>query len=153
MKQQNALCVCALAVCSVSAGAAFDRPLLAQGADPIVMVVNKGNPIEALSKGDAKKLLLGQTVSWPSGATVTVVMKPQQSADRVSVLQKLCGMTEAEYTRYEMQVMFTGRTAAAVQAQPSSAAVKSYVKSNPGAVGFVHQSDVDSEVKLVLKVE
>jgi ABC-type phosphate transport system substrate-binding protein len=153
MKQQNALYVCALAVCSVSAGEAFDHPLLAQKTDPIVMVVNKGNPADALSKGDAKKLLLGQTVNWPSGATVTVVMRPQQSADRVSVLQKLSGMTEAEYTRYEMQVMFTGRTAVAVQSEPSAAAIKSYVKSNPGAVGFLRESEVDGEVKQVLKVE
>jgi ABC-type phosphate transport system substrate-binding protein len=128
-------------------------PLQAQGAETIVMIVNKGNASATLTKGDAKKLILGQTVSWPGGAKVTVVMKPEQSADRATVLQKVCGMSEAEFTRYEMQVVFTGRAATVVQIEPSSAAVKSFVKANPGAVGFVHESEVDSDVKSVLTVE
>lgn len=152
MNRKTSHWLCALAISLSSVGAALDRPLLAQG-DAVVMIVNKSNASAALTKGDAKKLVLGQTVSWPGGGKVTVVMKPEQSADRVSVLQKLCGMSEAEYTRYEMQVVFTGRNAAAVQSEPSSVAIKSFVKANPGAVGFVHQSDVDSDVKAVLTIE
>jgi ABC-type phosphate transport system substrate-binding protein len=127
--------------------------LLAQGGEAMVMIVNKSNASSALSKSDAKRLVLGQTVTWPSGGKVTVVMKPEQSADRASVLEKVCGMNEAEYTRYEMQVVFTGRPAAAVQIEPSSAAIKSFVKANPGAVGFVHPSEVDSDLKAVLTID
>jgi ABC-type phosphate transport system substrate-binding protein len=84
---------------------------------------------------------------------VVVVLRPQQSGDRAQVLQKICGMTEAEYTRYEMQVMFTGHTAAKVQEAPTAAAVKSFVKANPGAVGFLHEADLDKELKVLLTVE
>ena len=153
MKRKTLLWLCAPACLPVGATLNADRPLMAQGAAAIVMVVNKANGIGPISKADAKKLVLGQTATWPGGGKVTLVMRPEQSAERVSVLQKVCGMSEADYTRYEMQVMFTGRAAAVLQAEPSSAAVKSFVKANPGAVGFVHPGDVDSDIKAVLTIE
>jgi ABC-type phosphate transport system substrate-binding protein len=153
MNHKTSLRRCVLAAALACANPSLDSPLLAQGAETLVMVVNKANPSASLTKSDAKRLVLGQTISWPGGGKVVLVMKPEQSADRASVLQKVCGMSEAEYTRYEMQVVFAGRPAAAVQIEPSSAAIKSFVKANPGAVGFVHQSEVDSDLKAVLSIE
>jgi len=153
MKHKKSLRLLVLLAGLACANIQADRPLLAQGNDALVMVVNKGNSSSSLTKSDAKRLVLGQTISWPGGGKVVLVMKPEQSADRASVLQKVCGMSEAEYTRYEMQVVFAGRPAAAVQIETSSAAVKSFVKSNPGAVGFVHHSEVDGDLKAVLSIE
>jgi ABC-type phosphate transport system substrate-binding protein len=130
------------------------KEIAAQGPAALVMVVSKeGNSLDSISKGDAKKLLLGLTNTWSNGQKVVVVLRPQQSGERAQVLQKICGMTEAEYTRYEMQVMFTGHTAAKVQEAPTAAAVKSFVKANPGAVGFLHEADLDKELKVLLTVE
>jgi ABC-type phosphate transport system substrate-binding protein len=153
MRLKTSQWLCVLALCFSCSGAPFDQPLAAQGGEAMVIIVNKSNAASSLTKSDAKRLVLGQTVSWPGGGKVTIVMKPEESADRATVLQKVCGMSEAEYTRYEMQVVFTGRAAAAVQTESSSAAIKSFVKANPGAVGFVHQSETDSEVRAVLTIE
>jgi ABC-type phosphate transport system substrate-binding protein len=118
------------------------------------MVISKNNAsVTTVSKADAKRMILGQMSTWSGGQKVVVVLRGQQNPDRVALLQKLCGMSEAEYTRYEMQVMFTGRVAAKVQEEPSAAALKTFVKANPGAVGFVHETDVDKDLKTVLTVE
>jgi ABC-type phosphate transport system substrate-binding protein len=125
----------------------------AQGHDPIVMVVNKVNATTSIGKPEAKKLLLGTTGSWADGKKVIVVLRPLASADRAVLLQDICGMTEAEFTRYEMQTMFTGRVPVKTQEEPSSIAIKAFVKANPGAVGFLHESEVDKDVKTILTVQ
>jgi ABC-type phosphate transport system substrate-binding protein len=131
-----------------------DMPVAAQRVDSLVMVANKNNTAASkMNKSDAKKLLLGQTSTWPNGGKVTVVLKNVGSADRSTVLQKVCGMNEAEYTRHNLQATFMGETVAFVIQADSAAAVRSFVKTNPGAVGFLRQSEVDDNVKAVWSVE
>lgn len=153
MRQRNVKWLLVLACGLLSSRSVFGPEIWAQEAGALVMIVNKANPVGDVSKGDAKKLLLGQTSSWAGGAKVMLALRPAGSADRTAVLQKVCGMNESEYTRYEMQVMFTGRPAAVVHEAASSAAVKNLVRSNPGAAGFIHKSEIDGDVKAVLTIE
>jgi ABC-type phosphate transport system substrate-binding protein len=125
----------------------------AQAHDPMVMVVNKANATADVGKPEAKKLLLGTTGSWTDGKKVVVVLRPQGTPDRAELLKDICGMSEAEFTRYEMQAMFTGRVPVKTQEEPSSAAIKAFVKANPGALGFIHESEVDKDVKNVMTVQ
>jgi ABC-type phosphate transport system substrate-binding protein len=123
---------------------------LAQAGDPLVMVVNKSNPVETINKGEARRLVLGQTSAWSDGKKVVVVLPQPASPDRAAVLETICGMSEAEYRRFQMQVAFTGREGTKMQEEPSSVAVKAFVKANPGAVAFLRQAAVDKELKAVL---
>jgi len=115
----------------------------------LVMVVYKANPANRLTAGEARKLLIGETKTWPNGQDVVVMLTPPGSPARIAVLKKICGMTEALYTRYEMQANFTGQTVAKIAVSPTDAAVKAAVKSNPGAVGFLPKNMVDDSVKAV----
>jgi ABC-type phosphate transport system substrate-binding protein len=133
--------------------AGLGGPVFAQSADALVMVVNKSNTVKALTKPDAKRIMLGQMTSWPGGAKVTIVVRPHQSPEHAAVLEKVCGMNEVQYTRYQLQEEFAGRAVAALHEEASDAAVKSFVKSNAGAVGFVHPAAVDAEVKAVLTLD
>jgi ABC-type phosphate transport system substrate-binding protein len=118
------------------------------------MVANKANTAAAgMSVTDARKLLLGETSSWRNGNKVVVVLSPAGSVERAAILKKICGMSEAAYTRYEMQAAFTGQTAATVHEGASDAAVKGIVKANSGAVGFLHKSQADESVQAVLEVK
>jgi hypothetical protein len=151
MKRRNAAWLLALAVVLGGWSANREVPALAQGTDTLVMVANNTNSAAAgISLGEARKLLLGETSDWRSGLKVVVVLKPAGSPDRAAVLKKVCGMTETTYTRYELQASFTGQAVANVNVATSDAAVKATVKANAGAIGFLHQSDVDASVKSVL---
>jgi ABC-type phosphate transport system substrate-binding protein len=127
-------------------------PAPAQTADSLVMVVNPANVSGDISFGDARKLLVGETGSWHNGAKVTIVLQPAGSPDRALILKKVCGMNEASYTRLQLQASFTGQTAATIHEAASDAAVKSFVKANPGAVGFLPKAEVDASVKSVLSL-
>jgi ABC-type phosphate transport system substrate-binding protein len=150
VKRMNAAPLLALTVGFACWNLDLDCPALAQNADPLVMVANKSNDaVSGMSKIIAKKLLLGETTTWPNGVKVVVVLRPVGSGDRVTILAKVCGMSEAEYTRHNLQAMFMGETVSSVHQESSEAAVRSFVKANRGAVGFAHKSEVDDNLKVV----
>jgi ABC-type phosphate transport system substrate-binding protein len=154
MKRKNALRLFVLAIAFASWSMIRDPRMAAQTADVLVLVVNNSNSAAAnLSLADARKMMLGETSEWRNGVRVLVVLKPSGNPDRDAVLKKVCGMTETIYTRYELQASFTGQTAASVNVASSDAAVKATVKANPGAVGFLHKSQVDSSIKAVLTLD
>ena len=154
MRRLKAASVLALALWLAHWSANGDRLAAAQKFDSLVMVANKNNAsVAKLSKSEAKRLLLGETTSWPNGGKVLIILRTIGSGDRATVLQRVCGMSEAEYTRHNLQASFMGATVASVVEAPSATAIKTLIKSNPGAVGFLHSSEVDDSVKAVWSVE
>ena len=117
------------------------------------MVANRGNSAAAgMTIAEARKLLLGQTIDWRGGVKVVVVLAPPGDGDRITVLEKVCGMTESAYTRYEMQAVFTGATAAKLAEAASDSSVRDLVKTNVGAVGFIRKGALDPSVQMVLEL-
>ncbi len=142
------LALAAGGLCAAIAGS--QPPVLAQGAEALVMVANKGNAAAAsMTKGDAKKLLLGQTSKWAGGVPVIIVLTPAGSAERAQVLSKICGMNESDFTRYQLQIAFTGGTAATLHEEHSVAGVSSFIKGHPGAIGFLHKSEAGDDLATV----
>jgi hypothetical protein len=131
-----------------------DTSLHGQGAEGLVMVANKTNASASnMTKGEAKKMMLGQTLTWPGGGPVTIVVTPAGSSEHSAVLTKVCGMSEGDFTRYQLQVAFTGRTPTTFHEEHSVAGVTSFLKSHPGAVGFLHKNEVGEDLKVVLPLE
>ena len=154
MRRTNAVSLLVLALGLMPWSGTAERRADAQKSDLLVMVVSRSNAaVTEIKKSDARKLLLGESNTWPNGVKVVVVLTPAGSGDRAEVLKKVCGMGEAEFTRFNLQVMFAGGTVASVQVVNSAASVKKIVKSNPGAIGFLRESDVDASVKPVWRVE
>jgi hypothetical protein len=154
MNRMNAASVLSLAASLMLGGAIADPSAAPQSGNLLVLVANKKNTAASkINKNDVKKLLLGQTTTWPNGGRVTIVLENAGSAERAAVLQKVCGMNEAEYTRHNLQATFMGGTVAYVIPADSAAAIRSIVKTNPGAVGFLHKSDLDENVNAVWPVD
>jgi len=131
-----------------------DTRVAAQNADPLVMIVNKANSATVgMGKTSVKKLLLGETARWPDGQSVTIVLRPVGSDERAALLNEICGMSEAEFTRHNLQAQFMGQTIASLHQERSPAALKNFVKSNSGAVGFLHRSEADESVKIAWVVQ
>lgn len=154
MKRRHIASLLALTAGLACGSVNLHGPVQAQEADPFVMVANKSNgAASSMDKVTVRKLLLGETVAWPNGWQVVVGMKPVGSGDRAAVLGKVCGMSEAEFTRHNLQAMFMGQAVALMQQEPSAAAMRSFIKTNPGAVGFLRKSEVDENVRVVWTLE
>ncbi len=120
----------------------FIPPQLAQAAgDPIVVIVNQANPVDNLSASELKKLFLSDRSRWDTGKSVAPVMLAGGAPERTAFLKIVCGMNDSEFSKYFMQAAFSGKSATPPKEVGSSAAVKSFVASSPGAIGFVRAED------------
>jgi hypothetical protein len=61
--------------------------------------------------------------------------------ERSAFLKIVCGMSDADFSKYFMQAAFTGKSATPPKEVGSAAGVKSFVASSPGAIGFIKAED------------
>lgn len=146
--------IVALAVALLIAGPL--TPAVAAG-DPIVVIVNSSNPVGDLSVSDLKKMFLSDRSRWDTGKSIAPVMPAAGAPERTAFLKIVCGMSDADLGKYFMQASFTGKSVTPPKEVSGAAAVKSFVASSPGAIGFVkaldfHGDGSDGGVKAV-KVE
>jgi ABC-type phosphate transport system substrate-binding protein len=132
-------------ICIACAGAATflavsSDHVLAAG-DPVVVIVNSANPVDNLSVNDLKKLFLSDRSRWDTGKAIAPVMVAAGAPERTAFLKIVCGMNDADFSKYFMQAAFTGKSATPPKEVSSSSAVKSFVASSPGAIGFVKAAD------------
>jgi ABC-type phosphate transport system substrate-binding protein len=115
----------------------------------LVVIVNKSNSVNNLTKSQLRKLVLGEQGSWPGGMKVTVVLQPPGTPERDGVLRSICRMSEDDYNQHQLHASFSGETASAPKIAGSSAAVRQFVVAAPGAIGFVRKVDVNDSVKAI----
>ncbi len=117
--------------------------------DDLAVIINKANPATNLTKSQLRKLVLAEQESWPSGQKVIVVLRAPGVAERDGTLRSVCRMSEDDYNQHVMHSSFGGSSAAPPKVLASGVAVRQFVASSPGAVGFVRLADVDSSVKVI----
>jgi hypothetical protein len=112
----------------------------------LAVVVNKNNPVSAVSAAELEKLLKTVAPSWPDGKRVKIFLTDPAADDNRTILPRLCKMTPteiknlAEAHRVDIQIV------------ASDELVLSMVENNPGALGIVNVYAINSRVK-VLKVD
>lgn len=124
-------------------------PLAKAADDDMLVIVNKSNPVDNVSKAQLRKLLLGEQDSWPGGKKVSVILRSPGQPERAGVLKSVCGMSEDDFVQAKMHASFSGDAGAVPKALGTGAAVRLLVTTLPGGLGFVHASDVTDSVKVV----
>jgi len=109
--------------------------------DPIVVIVNTANPVDNLTMGDLKKLFMSNRSRWDTGKAVAPVMVTAGSPERTAFLKTVCGMNDAEFSKYFLAAAFSGKSATPPKEVGSTASVKAFVASSPGGIGFVKAPD------------
>jgi hypothetical protein len=113
------------------------------------VVVNKDNPATSISKSQLRKMMMGETPSWPGGgAKVMVLMGPAGDGARGAALKEICGMSESDYSKQTLQASFAGG-AKVVKTLPSTAAVRQVVALSPGGLGIVDGSAGGQGLKIL----
>jgi ABC-type phosphate transport system substrate-binding protein len=113
----------------------------AHAGDAIVVIVNSANPIDSLSTAELKKLFLSDRSHWDTGKSVAPVIVSAGAAERTAFLKIVCSMNDGDFNKYFLQAAFTGKSATPPKEVSSPGAVKSFVASSPGAIGFVKAGD------------
>src|SRR6185295_8897024 len=124
-------------------------------ADDVAVIVNKSNPVMAMTIVQLKAILLGGGANWTSGNKITVVMTPAGQPERSGTLRIVCGMSETDFNLHFIHgwrnpdVSVNKRGGDHPTVLGTGLLVQQSVATTPHAVGFIKASQVDDSVKVV----
>jgi len=115
----------------------------------VAIVVGSSSPLTELSSGDAKKIFLGKSSTFPAGGSATPIDLDSGNATRDHFYTKVVGKKPAQIKAYWSKRVFTGK-GNPPKSLADDAAVKSWLAANPGTVGYIDAASVDDSVKVLL---
>ena len=121
----------------------------ASGTEPLVIVVNRSNPVDELSSAELRKIFLGNRSHWPNGRRITLVMREPGEPERNAIVRDLCGMTEDQLKNHFLHGLYTGEILVSPKTLASPVGVRKFIFNVPGAIGYLRIGDVDPTVKVV----
>jgi hypothetical protein len=112
----------------------------------VAVVVNRANPVTALTLEQLRRLFLGSSTTFPGGHGVTLVESP---AVRAGFYRALLGLTEEQVKRHWLSIVFGGEGGNPPKEIAETQDLRRFVGENPGAIAFLLLSEVDNSVKIV----
>ena len=67
-------------------------------ADDVAVIVHKSNPVDGLTMGQLRKIVLGQQTKWPNEQKIAVLMTTPGQPERDTTLRIVCGMSETSFS-------------------------------------------------------
>lgn len=130
---------------AVFLGAVGARP------DPrVIIVVNAANPVRALSRERVSMIFLREVVAWEDGREILPVDQIDKSAAHTVFARQVLGRSVSALKRYWQERIFSGNESPPPD-RVTDGDVLTYVRSNPGAIGYVLEGqDLGPGVKAVV---
>jgi ABC-type phosphate transport system substrate-binding protein len=120
--------------------------------EPLVIVVNRSNPVDEVSFSELRKIFLGTRSHWANGRRITLVMREPGEPERTAILRDVCGMSEDQLKNHFLHGLFTGEILVSPKILSSPTGVRKFIFNVPGAIGYLRIGDVDPSVK-VLRID
>jgi ABC-type phosphate transport system substrate-binding protein len=120
-------------------------PALAEGG----VVVIGHQSLSGLDGPTLEKIYTGRVIEV-NGVPVTAVNASVGSRSRARFLQTYLNEDEEKYTAYWVVRRYIGKGAPPREI-PNAAAIVSFVRSTPGAIGYVEEADVQPGVVVLLR--
>ncbi len=135
--------VAAVAACLLSLTST--APLAAQD---FKVIVNSANPISDIPAAALSKIFLKEAAAFPGGGSATPVDQGKSSPVRAAFSKRIIGRPVSAVDTYWQQQIFSGKDVPPA-AKASDDDVIAFVKSTPGAVGYVSAAASTAGVKVV----
>lgn len=123
-------------------------------AEPLVVIVNKDNPIPSLSNGDVQKYFLIKIKNWNEGGRVKPINRANKSPEKKEFITSILGMTIQDYEQYWISMkQKTGETEPKVVR--SSKFVLRIISQNKEGIGYLAEKyfkNLDRSSKERIKV-
>jgi ABC-type phosphate transport system substrate-binding protein len=117
----------------------------------VAIVVRPDVPVDNLTFGDLRKVLLGDRQFWSSNLRVTLLVRAPGAHEREVVLKAIYQMTEAQFRQYWIAKVFRAEAASGPRVVYSNEMAAELASAIPGAVAFVEAGQVPKGLK-VLKI-
>lgn len=120
------------------------------GASPsgFKVVVNPQTAASSLRRADLSAMLLKKTARWSDGTAVVPVDQAATSSVRAKISVQIHGKSAAAVKSYWDQQVFSGRLIPPIE-KASDEEVLRFVRTTPGAIGYVSDAAQVAGVKVV----
>jgi ABC-type phosphate transport system substrate-binding protein len=131
-------------------------------ADDVAVIVHKSNPVDSLTMGELRKIVMGTQAKWPNEQKISVLMTTPGQPERETTLKVVCGMNETNFNLHFTHASFNEGLAnlrgpkwsqPAIAELPtavgSGVQVRQSVAGSANAVGFIKASQLDGSVKVI----
>ena len=136
------------AVIAFTTLAVLVMPAIAAGQD-FKVVINDSNTKPSISTEDLSRCFLKQTSTWINGVPVIPVDQSSSSDTRTAFSQEVHGRDVSSIKSYWQRQIFSGRGVPPTE-KTSDEEVLEFVRSNPGAIGYVSvNADLGAGVKVL----
>jgi len=103
------------------------------------VIIHPSNDRGSIAKKELAQVFLKKVPKWESGTPVVPVDLQEKSAVRATFTNEVHGKSVSAVKSYWQQQIFSGRDVPPVE-KVSDAEVLAFVKTNPGAIGYVSES-------------
>ena len=130
------------------ATAARGRRIFAAGTD-IAIVVRPDVPVDNLSFGDLRRVMLGDRQFWGSNLRVTLLVRAPGARERDVVLKVIYQMSEAQFRQYWIAKVFRAEASSGPRIVYSNEMAAELTSAIPGAIAFVDAAQVPKGLKIL----
>jgi hypothetical protein len=116
-----------------------------------VVVVNKGNNIEALSKREVIDIYMGRYLTFPDGESAQPLDLPAQSQLKNEFYLKLVNQDERKINAYWARLLFSGRAKPPESAKSVDEALQKLQKSE-FSIAYIPEDQLTDDVKVVYRL-
>jgi hypothetical protein len=120
-----------------------------QGTDDIAVVVSADNPISDISIATLRKVVLGDMTSWKNHATVVLVLRPEGTPERDTVMRVVAQMTNSQFKQHWMGKVFRGEANVEPITVASKGLMLEYLGGREGGIAFIEAPRIFPHVKVV----
>ncbi|WP_124938894.1 hypothetical protein [Vibrio viridaestus] len=114
--------------------------------------MNKQNPLSSITQRQLTDMYMGRTQYFSDGRAALKIDAPGNSEMRQYFYDFLVNMTLPEVNAYWARLMFSGRATPPMQVS-NEHDVMQLVTSNPNAIGYVPEQDVNADVKVIFSIQ
>lgn len=118
----------------------------ASAAGGLVVVVNTGSGVDALTRAQAINIFMGRYKKLPSGISALPV---DENGAKAAFYKTLVGKDLPEIQSYWARLVFSGQGSPPRQMEHADEVVE-IVANNKGAIGYIDKKKVDARVRVVL---
>ncbi|TBX19930.1 hypothetical protein TK45_15820 [Bowmanella sp. JS7-9] len=122
------------------------------GAEELVVVVNKANPVTTLQKSQIIDIYMGKFVAFPNGASAFPVDFESDMSLRTAFFETLLEQPVSRVNAYWSRLRFAGKVRPPAK-ERTVQGVLAYIRDNPGGVGYLPANAVTPDVKVVYRLE
>lgn len=128
----------------------FSFNLWAQGSE-LVVVVNKDNAIDSLSKREVIDIYMGRYVTFPDGTNANPLDLPAKSPLKNDFYLKLVNQDERKINAYWARLLFAGR-AKPPEALNSVDEVVRKLRSSEYSIAYIPANELTADLKVVYRL-